>query len=159
MALVPVRGNLTDHLGKLIPADLQPEVYFRPEKPGVVNGSALLGVEVKADLNTATGTFTANLQAAPHLGYRLVARWLVVSSLERWSWQYAEWPDLYYPYPNGGVISAPAPAAEKPTVVSVPVLVQLADPPAGFKGYWLHSAPGDENNPGASGTGMLRRVG
>lgn len=157
MALVTVRGNLWDHMGQAIPAELRPELLFRPEQSNVAGTGALAGVEARASLNQTTGAFTIKLEGAFGVRYRMVARWLVdpTESRERWAWQYTEWARLIEPYPNGGDLGELVVNERGPWSV----LVQLDDPPADYTGWWLHSAPGDENNPDASGTGMLRRVG
>ena len=157
MAIVTVTGNAWDHTGTPIPAEQRPELWFRPRRADVAGDALLAGVEVRAELNTATGAFTVQLEATPGIEYLPVLRWLIDPSqpVERWAHGYAEWPKPIVPYPVGGTIGELLPADG---VGDLTVYVSLTPPPDKFNGLWLHAGPGDPDDPAESGTGMLRRV-
>lgn len=162
MPVVTVTGNAWDHTGSPIPAALFPELWFRPLGHDVAEGALLAGVEVKASLNTTTGSFAAQLVAEPSIRYRPVLRWLLnpqEPNPQMWAWGYAEWNWEFNPYPIGGLISE----LGGPDLTAYSVLVSLDPPPPGYKGWYLNAAgegndPGDPDDPESSGTGILEIV-
>lgn len=157
MALVTVTGNAWDHTGKPIPAEQRPELWFRPRRADVAGDALLAGVEVRADLDTATGAFSVRLEAMPGIEYRPVLRWLIDPSqtTEKWAYGYAEWPHLIAPYPGGGAIGD---LLQPDKLGELVVYVSRTPPPPAFNGLWLHAGIGDPNDVNQSGTGTLRRV-
>lgn len=162
MAKVSVTGNAWDHTGNPLPATLQPELWFRPEGHDISGNALLAGVEAKATLNLNSGAFTVDLMAEPWLRYRPHLRWLLnpnESSPEKWSYGWATWDWTINPYPNGGPIGN----LDGPNLDVYSVLVSLAPPPPGYKGWYLNAAgpgnpPGDPDDPLSSGTGILEIV-
>lgn len=144
MAVVTVTGNAWDHTGSPIPANLHPQLWFRPERHDVAAGSLLAGVEAQATLNGATGAFTVQLVAEPWIRYKPVLRWLLnpnEPNMQMWAWGYAEWSWAFNPYPAGGSISD----LGGPDLTAYSVFVSLDPPPAGYRGWWLYSpAQGQE---------------
>lgn len=106
MALVTVTYNAWDHNRQVIPASLQPEVWFRPVKSSLAAG-LMTQREVKGTLDPATGAGSVQLESAPGLVYVPVIRWLTDQSqsnetVPNRSRGYDEW-DPIYPA-NGGPI-------------------------------------------------------
>lgn len=162
MSTVTVTGNAWTHTGAPIPAANLPELWFRPLADSSSGDSLLVGVEVRATLNLATGSFSVQLVSEPWLRYVPQLRWVVNPSEpvpEAWSWQYAEWDWTVTPYPVGGPIGS---LTDRDLSI-YSVLVSLSPPPPGYRGWYLNApgpgAPvGDPNNPSSSGTGILEMV-
>lgn len=162
MSIVTVTGNAWDHTGAPIPARYMPELWFRPLGNNISEHSLLAGIEAKAVLDQATGSFMATLVAEPWLRYVPVLRWITNPSEplpENWSWQYAEWNWSINPHPAGGPISSLT--SQDLSIYSV--LVSLSPPPPGYTGWYLSAPgpggdPGDPDDPESSGTGILEIV-
>jgi len=106
VAVVEVSGNVRTHAGVPFPADLGGELWFRPSQDSVTPGALLVGVEVQADLDPATGSFTAPLEAAPDLWYKPFFRWVIDKSDPKpsnWSFGYREWPYKLWPGSGGAI--------------------------------------------------------
>lgn len=156
MAVI-VTGNAWTHTGSPISANRQPELWFRPNRHALSGASLLVAVDAQANLDVASGGFSVSLEADPALMYRPWMRWLTnpgENDPERWAWGYAEWPFEFSPYPAGGPIGTLAHV----DLSIYTVYVGVDDPPPGFRGWWLHSGPGDPEDDATSGTGELRRV-
>lgn len=76
MALVTVTYNAWDANREVIPANLVPEVWFRPIATSRDNG-LLTDREVKGTLNPTTGAGSVQLESLPGLLYVPSVRWLV----------------------------------------------------------------------------------
>ena len=158
MALVTITGNAWDHSRKPIPADLQPRLFARPLDDRIA-GALLAGVSSRATLNATTGAFSIDLES--DLDYRMWMDWLLPGQQdERVEFQArdtAEWP-VFNSASGGPIEELPG----VPASVSS-VLVQLAPPPPGYRGWYLN-APGpgepvgDPDDPASSGTGILEIV-
>lgn len=106
MAVVEVSGSVLTHEGVVFPAGMDPELWFRPNQDSVIPGGLLVGVEVKAELDPGTGTFTVPLEAAPDLWYRPFFRWVVDKSdpkPENWIFGYREWRYQLWPGEGGAI--------------------------------------------------------
>ncbi|WP_404475126.1 hypothetical protein [Microbacterium aerolatum] len=158
MATVQVTGNAWDHTGSPIPAELHPQLWFRPERHDVSGANLLAGVEAQATLDTATGAFNVDLVAEPWIRYKSVLRWLLnphEPNMQMWAWGYAEWSWTFNPYPGGGPISE----LGVPDLSIHNVFVSLNTPPAGYKGWWLYSPADGQTMPlNDPDIGDLRRV-
>jgi len=116
MPTVIVTGGAYDHGLDPIPSQMMPELWFRPNGPGVSETRMLAGVDRKATLNPNTGAFSVRLFSDPEgrIWYRPFMRWLLnpAESLpERWAWGYVEWPVRVWPDaggPIGGLIETDA---------------------------------------------------
>ena len=113
MPYVEISGNVRDHGGKIVPVNLQPELWFRPNAPVIIGGSAgmLLGVEAKADLTAATGAYTVQLFSGPGISYTPVYSWLSDPSqadqqIENRARGYMEFPTIW-PGQGGPIGSLP----------------------------------------------------
>jgi len=107
VALVTVTGNVWDHSRDPIPAESEPELWFRPAA-STIAGSLLAGIESQATLNVATGAFEVELESAPGIQYTPVLRWLVNpgSELERRAYGYTEFP-AFNPGAGGDIGTLP----------------------------------------------------
>lgn len=158
MALVTITGNAWDHSRQVIPAELQPRLWAKPLGDRV-SGSLLAGVESRATLDPVSGAFMVAVEG--NLDYRMVMDWLVPGQEEEApggrARTFAEWP--VFNSASGGAIQD-LPGAP---ISSATVLVQLAPPPPGYRGWYLN-APGpgepvgDPDDPASSGTGILEIV-
>lgn len=157
MGVVTVTGNAWDHANSPIPAGRHPELWFRPNRAKLAGDALLTATDVRASLDAVSGAFSVQLESGPGVLYRPWMRWLVnpgETDPERWAFGYEEWPFEINPYPFGGPISE----LVRVELSIYTVYVGLADPPPGYRGWWLHAAPGDPNNVLESGTGELRSV-
>jgi hypothetical protein len=128
-----ISGDLWTHEGVPFPADLNPELWFRPERPGVTSGALLAGVEVQATVNWSNGRFTVDLVAYPGIRYQPFMRWLVnpqETDPEKWAFGYAEWPFTIDPN-NGGNIGTLIPVQQIGLMWIGPT-----PPPPGANGSW-----------------------
>lgn len=74
MALVTVTYNAWDHNRRVVPASLQPEVWFRPMRSSLANG-LMTERAVRGTLDVATGAGQVQLESAPDLVYVPEMRW------------------------------------------------------------------------------------
>lgn len=138
MVTVTVTGNAWDHTGNPLPAELRPELWFRPRESATAGNALVAGVEAKANLNLVTGAFTVELVSAPGIKYTPFLRWLLnphETNTELWAFGYAEWQFWITPYPVGGPIGD----LTDVDLTAFNVLVSLDLPPAGYRGWWLYS--------------------
>lgn len=111
MPLVTVTGNAWDHSGAVIPATLQPELWFVPDQSHASGNALLAGVETKATLSATTGAFTVDLWSDGDEGkirYRPQMRHLTDPSMADWDIEkrvrgYVEWPFWVYPGAGGPI--------------------------------------------------------
>ena len=146
MALVAVTGNVHDNGGVTIPAELSPELWFRPKEASISTGGLLVGVEVQAALNLSTGAFTVTLDNS--ITYVAFLRWLLNPSEtlpERRSCVYARWDHEISPG-LGGSIENLLPEEFRPE--GAYYFGALSDPPPpGFRGWWeVQPEPGREDS-------------
>lgn len=111
MAQVTITYNAWDHNREVVPANLQPEVWFRPLGTSLANG-LMTAREVKGTLNASTGVGSVSLESAPGLMYVPEMRWLVDESQASESEPnrargYCEW-EAFFPA-DGGPISELSP--------------------------------------------------
>ncbi|MCC2030606.1 hypothetical protein [Microbacterium allomyrinae] len=152
MSLVSVTGNVYDHTHTAL-SGRAPRLWFRPNGPNL--GDALLvSTWAQAALDAGTGAFTVWLDNSPGVFYTPVMDWLINPD-DPDGRSFEEWRSLVlFPGPIGGPISQ----LLATDLTMYTVLVSIADPPVGYRGWWLHSGPGDPDNEAVSGTGELRRV-
>lgn len=110
MALVTITYNAWDHNREVVPANLQPEVWFRPLKTSLISGM-MSAREVKGTLNTSTGAGQVKLETSADLLYVPVMRWLSDPSqaneqVENRSYGYCEWEPIY-PAAGGSISELP----------------------------------------------------
>lgn len=94
MSRVTITGNAWDHNQAPVPANLQPELWFRPIATSLAHG-LLTNREVKAALQSS-GAFTVQLESHTHIRYVPVLRWLSDPSqagedIENRAYGYNEW--------------------------------------------------------------------
>lgn len=109
MATVLVTYNAWDHNRVVVPANLQPEVWFRPLKASLASGM-MTAREVKGSLS-ASGSGQVTLETAPELLYVPVMRWLSDPSQadetpDNRAYGYCEW-DPVYPAAGGPIDQLP----------------------------------------------------
>lgn len=107
MALVTITGKAWEHGYRTVPADLQPELWFRPLSTSYARGLRS-SREVRAALDSDTGDFEVELESQPGLLYVPVLRWLTdrsqaTESVDNRARGYDEW-EPFWPG-NGGDIS------------------------------------------------------
>lgn len=154
MPTVIVTGNVYDHSDKAL-IGREVELWFRPNRPNVAGGALLSAKRVKAFVHPDTGAFNVELDNTPGIFYIAEVRYLTDPSDPELQ-GYDEWTHMpLFPGPVGGNISDLAPAGDMSIYT---VLVSLNDPPAGYRGWWLHAGPGDPDNLAETGTGELRMV-
>lgn len=147
--------------GRLVSSGVEGLVtkYPTAELKFVLSGSAWIGDRfvandvVRASLGTSSSasSFTVNLYETdtmtPNRWYTVTAEW--IDEHDNWV-SMSIWEKFYVPEGGGNVADFP----NQPLRADA-VYVSLSAPPAGFRGYWLHSGP---YMPSSSGTGELRRV-
>lgn len=111
MSKVTVSGNAWDHNLVAVPANLQPQLYFRPVATSMAHG-LLTSREVKATLQSS-GQFTVQLDSHPGIFYVPVMEWLLDASqadelVQNRALSRCEWT-AFYPG-RGGDISELNPA-------------------------------------------------
>lgn len=105
MPWVTITGDLWDHSQVRLPADRQPELYFRPND-AAIGGGVLIGVDVKASLDVPTGAFSIVVYSdlTDRIKYRPWVRWLSrPGDIESYSWQYKELPFEIVPDTGGSI--------------------------------------------------------
>ena len=106
MTTVTITGNAWTHAGTPIPAEMHPELWFRPLANALGADGLLAGVEVQAAL-AADGSFSVQLESELGVYYRPFMRWVTNPSEQdpaNWAYRYAEWDFLVVPG-EGGTIS------------------------------------------------------
>lgn len=102
--------NAWDHAQKVIPADLKPEIWFRPIGTSYAAG-LMSSREVKGSLDPATGAGSVKLESVPGITYVPVLRWLSDPSQDAETPQnrargYDEWTP-FYPGAGGPIDQLP----------------------------------------------------
>lgn len=110
MATVVVTYNAWDHARKVIPANLQPEIWFRPVGTSYAAG-LMSSREVQGTLNASTGAGSVQLESVLGITYVPVLRWLSDPSqagegMENRSRGYDEWTP-FYPGAGGPIDQLP----------------------------------------------------
>lgn len=102
--------NAWDHARDVIPASLQPEVWFRPVGTSYAAG-LMSSREVKGTLNVSSGAGSVKLESVPGITYVPVLRWLSDSTQDAETVQnrsrgYDEWTP-FYPGDGGPIDQLP----------------------------------------------------
>lgn len=110
MALVTISYNAWDHNRQVVPAALQPEVWFRPIRSSLANG-LMTEREVKGTLDPTTGAGSVQLESVPGIMYVPTMRWLIDASQANETVQnrahgYCEWQPIY-PGTGGSISQLP----------------------------------------------------
>lgn len=136
MATVMISGNAWDHNDAPVPAELRPELWFRPREAGRRHGLQT-NREVRATL-ADSGWFSVALES--DVVYVPFMRWLLDryqqdETVPNRSMGYCEW--RMFTAVADGLID------EQPSGHTGDDLwwVSLDPPPAGFDGFWLHTDP------------------
>lgn len=106
-----VTYNAWDHAQEVIPANLQPEVWFRPVGTSYAAG-LMSSREVKGSLDPETGAGSVRLESVLGITYTPVLRWLTDPSQDAETPQnrsrgYDEWTP-FYPGDGGPIDQLPA---------------------------------------------------
>ncbi|WP_309129487.1 hypothetical protein [Microbacterium sp.] len=156
--MATIWGTLSDFgLEALTP--FKPVLKFLPSGPGVKGNRLFSSRPVEAPVN-ATGAFSVLLEPTdgviPKAWYTVSIEYLNPGG------EYTSYDLLNYrllvPAPGGAIGELPDTPLSADTV-----LVSLAPPPPGYKGWYLNAPgpgqdPGDPNDPASSGTGILEIV-
>lgn len=110
MPWVEVWGYVTDHRQENVPAELEPRLYFKPNRGRIDGQGALDNVRVWGSLNRETGYFAATIWSDPgdpELWYTLCMDWLPpgqeTEPTEERARTYYEWPERIYPDIGGRI--------------------------------------------------------
>lgn len=96
MALVTVTGTLLNPDRSAVPAGVQPELVFRPNKATSTRAMRTNWEVPAKTYDVATGQFTVDLESIPEVRYTPVLRWLVSQGdFERKAFGYCEWPEFF----------------------------------------------------------------
>ena len=156
--MATIYGKLSD-FGLRSLARFRPVVRFTPSGAGVKGGLLLAGRAVEVPV-ASNGRFSVELEptdgVTPEAWYTVSIEYLneggQYTSLDILGYR------LYVPAPGGQIGDMPGAPASVDTV-----LVSLAPPPPGYKGWYLNAPgpgqdPGDPDDPASSGTGILEIV-
>lgn len=111
MATVTVTYNAWDHNAQIIPANLQPQVGFRPLSTSQARGLMTNREVWGSGPIGPSGTGSVELESAPDLMYVPFMRWLIDASqisesVQNRAYGYCEW-DPIYPADGGPISGLP----------------------------------------------------
>ena len=104
MPLVTVTYNVWDVNRQVIPAEQDPQIWFRPIWASYAAG-LMTDREVRGTLTTATGVGQVQLESTPDLFYVPILRWSPLGAdadLESIGKAYTEWP-IFHPGKGGPI--------------------------------------------------------